>query len=86
MILWAKGVVNMGQKQKSSTIVVQVTPETKEKAAWLARQSCRSLSGYVRHLLLVRIRDYEAENGPIDRDGGRPLRPPAKKGRRRKRR
>lgn len=62
----------MGQKRKSSTIAVQVTPETKEKAAWLARQSCRSLSGYVRQLLRVHIRDYEAENGPIHWDGGRP--------------
>lgn len=50
--------------KKTHTISIQVTPETKEKAAWLARQSCRSLSGYVRHLLLVQIRDNEAENGP----------------------
>ena len=43
--------------KETRTISIQVTPETKEKAAWLARQSCRSLSAYVRHLLLVQIRD-----------------------------
>ena len=51
--------------KETRTISIQVTPEAKEKAAWLARQSCRSLSGYVRHLLLAQIRDYEAENGPV---------------------
>lgn len=55
----------MEHTEKMRTISIQVTPETKEKAAWLARQSCRSLSAYVRHLLLVQIRDYEAENGPV---------------------
>lgn len=55
----------MEYTEKMRTISIQVTPETKEKAAWLARQSCRSLSAYVRHLLLVQIRDYEAENGPV---------------------
>lgn len=38
----------MGQKQSAQTISIQVTPELKEKSAWLARQSCRSLSAYVR--------------------------------------
>ena len=61
----------MGQKQSTQTISIQV-PELKEKSAWLARQSCRSRSAYVRQLLRVQIRDYEAENGPIHRDGGRP--------------
>lgn len=60
----------MEHAEKMRTISIQVTPETKEKATWLARQSCRSLSGYVRHLLLVQIRDHEEENGPIGRDGG----------------
>lgn len=55
----------MGQKQSSQTISIQVTPELKEKSAWLARQSCRSLSAYVRQLLRVQIRAYEAKNGPI---------------------
>ena len=62
----------MEDKKKARTIAIQVTPETKEKAVWLARQSCRSLSAYVRQLLRVQIRDYEAKNGPIHRDGGRP--------------
>ena len=62
----------MEHTEKMRTISIQVTPETKEKAAWLARQSCRSLSAYVRQLLRVQIRAYEAENGPIHRDGGRP--------------
>lgn len=62
----------MEDRRKTQRILVQVTPETKEKTAWLARQSCRSLSGYVRQLLRVHIRDYEAENGPIHWDGGRP--------------
>ena len=53
--------------KETRTISIQVTPETKEKAAWLARQSCRSLSAYVRQLLRVQIRAYEAENGPIER-------------------
>lgn len=66
----------MGQKQSSQTISIQVTPELKEKSAWLARQSCRSLSAYVRQLLRVQIRAYEAKNGPIQTDTGRPLRPP----------
>ncbi|WP_162609431.1 hypothetical protein [Flavonifractor sp. An82] len=55
----------MEHTEKMRTISIQVTPETKEKAAWLARQSCRSLSAYVRHLPLVQIRDYEAENVPV---------------------
>ena len=62
----------MEGEQRTQKILIQVTPETKEKAVWLARQSCRSLSGYVRQLLRVHIRAYEAENGPIGRDGGRP--------------
>lgn len=62
----------MEGKQRTQKILVQVTPELKEKSTWLARQSCRSLSAYVRHLLLVQIRAYEGENGPIHRDGGRP--------------
>ena len=57
----------MEDTKETRTISIQVTPETKEKAAWLAQQSCRSLSAYVRHLLLVQIRDYEAKNGPIER-------------------
>lgn len=57
----------MESERKTQKILIQVTPETKEKAAWLAQQSCRSLSAYVRHLLLVQIRDYEAKNGPIER-------------------
>ena len=55
----------MEDKKKARTISIQVTPETKEKAAWLARQSCRSLSAYVRQLLRVQIRAYEEENGPV---------------------
>ncbi|WP_297232802.1 hypothetical protein [uncultured Flavonifractor sp.] len=55
----------MEHTEKMRTISIQVTPETKEKAAWLARQSCRSLSAYVRQLLRVQIRAYEAENGPV---------------------
>ena len=62
----------MAGTKETRTISIQVTPELKEKSAWLARQSCRSLSGYVRQLLRVQIRDYEAENGPIRRAGGRP--------------
>ena len=65
MILWAKGGRYMEHTEKMRTISIQVTPETKEKAAWLARQSCRSLSAYVRQLLRVQIRAYEAENGPV---------------------
>ena len=60
----------MESERKTQKILIQVTPETKEKAAWLARRSCRSLSAYVRQLLRVQIRAYEAENGPIGRDGG----------------
>lgn len=55
----------MEHTEKMRTISIQVTPETKEKATWLARQSCRSLSAYVRQLLRVQIRAYEAENGPV---------------------
>ena len=55
----------MEHTEKMRTISIQVTPETQEKAAWLARQSCRSLSAYVRQLLRVQIRAYEAENGPV---------------------
>lgn len=62
----------MEHTEKMRTISIQVTPETKEKATWLARQSCRSLSAYVRQLLRVQIRAYEDAHGPIERDGGRP--------------
>ena len=55
----------MESERKTQKILIQVTPETKEKAAWLARQSCRSLSAYVRQLLRVQIRAYEEENGPV---------------------
>lgn len=50
---------------KDQTISLAVTREVKDKTAWLARQSSRSLAGYVRQLLRVQIRTYEAENGPI---------------------
>ena len=60
----------MEPERKTQKILIQVTPETKEKATWLARQSCRSLSAYVRQLLRVQIRAYEDAHGPID--GGRP--------------
>lgn len=62
----------MEPERKTQKILIQVTPETKEKAAWLARQSCRSLSAYVRQLLRVQIRAYEDAHGPIERDDGRP--------------
>ena len=62
----------MEHTEKMRTISIQVTPETKEKATWLARQSCRSLSAYVRQLLRVQIRAYEDAHGPIERDDGRP--------------
>lgn len=62
----------MEPERKTQKILIQVTPETKEKATWLARQSCRSLSAYVRQLLRVQIRAYEDAHGPIERDGGRP--------------
>ncbi len=51
--------------EKDQTISLAVTRETKEKTAWLARQSSRSLAGYVRQLLRVHIRTYERDNGPI---------------------
>ena len=58
----------MAQKQNTCTISIQVSPEIKEKSAWLARQSCRSLSAYVRQLLVVQIRSFEGENGPIPKE------------------
>ena len=58
----------MAQKQNTCTISIQVSPEIKEKSAWLARQSCRSLSAYVRQLLVVQIRTFEGEHGPIPKE------------------
>lgn len=58
----------MGQDKNTCTISIQVSPEIKEKSAWLARRSCRSLSAYVRQLLVVEIRTFEGEHGPISKN------------------
>ena len=52
---------------KRETITVQVDAETKEKLRALARESCRSLSGYVRQLLRLRLREQERSPGPRDK-------------------
>ena len=55
----------MEDKKKARTISIQVTPETKEKAVWLVRQSCRSLSAYVRQLLAGKAVELTADTpGP----------------------
>ncbi len=50
---------------RDQTISIYLELETKEKAARLARQTNRTLSGYVRQLLRFHIREYEFLNGPI---------------------
>ena len=55
-------------KRRNQTITVSVSEEEKTKAAYLAKLSCRSLSGYLRQLLRQKVRDYEAVNGPISDD------------------
>lgn len=49
-------------QKKNQTITIQVTAEDKKMAQKLARQECRSVSGYLRQLLRQEIR---RQNGNI---------------------
>ena len=60
MILYKKGV--MAMQKKNQTITIQVTAEDKKMAQTLARQECRSVSGFLRQLLRQEIR---RQNGNI---------------------
>ena len=51
--------------KKDCTISILVDRDTKEKAARLAQQANRSLSGYVRQLLRFHIREHDFLYGPI---------------------
>ena len=50
-------------QKRECTITVSVTREEKEQAARLARQECRSLSGYLRQLLRREIRRSGGASG-----------------------
>lgn len=54
-------------QKKNQTITIQVTAEDKEMAQKLARQECRSVSGYLRQLLRQEIRRQgcDASGGPL---------------------
>lgn len=43
-------------QKKNQTITIQVTAEDKKMAQTLARQECRSVSGFLRQLLRQEIR------------------------------
>ena len=45
-------------QKKNQSITVRVTEEEKQAARALARQECRSVSGYLRQLLRREIRRY----------------------------
>ena len=45
-------------QKKRPSITVRVTEEEKQTARELARQECRSVSGYLRQLLRQEIRRY----------------------------
>ena len=45
-------------QQERQSITVRVTEEEKQAARALARQECRSVSGYLRQLLRQEIRRY----------------------------
>ena len=45
-------------QKKRPSITVRVTEEEKQTAQELARQECRSVSGYLRQLLRQEIRRY----------------------------
>ena len=45
-------------QKKNQSITVRVTEEEKQAARALARQECRSVSGYLRQLLRQEIRRY----------------------------
>lgn len=55
----------MNHPNRKETITVLVDGRTKAKLRWLAGDSYRTLSGYVRHLILAHIREAEALRGPI---------------------
>ena len=45
-------------QKKNQSITVRVTEEEKQAARALARQECRSVSGYLRQLLRLEIRRH----------------------------
>ena len=55
----------MNRPNRRETITVLVDARTKAKLRRLAQESYRTLSGYVRHLILAHIREAEALHGPI---------------------
>ena len=55
----------MHHPSRKETITVLVDGRTKAKLRQLAGDSYRTLSGYVRHLILAHIREAEALRGPI---------------------
>ena len=55
----------MNHPNRKETITVLVDGRTKAKLRRLAGDSYRTLSGYVRHLILAHIREAEALRGPI---------------------
>ena len=61
----------MKHPARKETITVLVDGRTKAKLRRLAGESYRTLSVYVRHLILAHIREAEALRGPIpDEDVG----------------
>lgn len=62
----------MNHPNRKETITVLVDGRTKAKLRRLAGESYRTLSGYVRHLILAHIGEAEALRGPIPDEDARP--------------
>ena len=55
----------MSKKNKTKAISIAVEPETAEKLTYIASQDARTLSSYVRLVLLNDVSEYEKKNGKI---------------------
>lgn len=55
----------MNRPNRNQTITTMVDARTKAKLRRLAVESYRTLSGYVRHLILAHLREAETLRGPI---------------------
>jgi predicted DNA-binding protein len=56
----------MGSKtNKTKAISIAVEPETAEKLTYIGKQDHRTLSAYVRLVLINTVENYEKKNGKI---------------------
>jgi len=60
---------------KTKAISIAVEPETAEKLTYIGKQDHRTLSAYVRLVLINTVENYEKRNGEIKFPSNKPSKP-----------